>query len=45
LRQLRFGKKRNVYRIIYSIDEQRQIVTVLHVRHSAQGAFAPETDA
>ncbi len=44
LRQLRFGKKRNVYRIIYSIDEQRQIVTVLHVRHSAQGAFTPETD-
>jgi len=26
LRQLRFGKNRNVYRIIYSIDEQRQIV-------------------
>ena len=44
LRQLRFGKKRNVYRIIYSIDEQRQIVRVLHIRHSAQGAFTQETD-
>jgi len=45
LRQLLFGKKRNVYRIIYSIDERRQIVTVRHIRHGAQDdAFKPETN-
>jgi mRNA-degrading endonuclease RelE of RelBE toxin-antitoxin system len=44
LRQLRFGKRRDVYRILYSIDEERQIVTVLHIRHSAQAALKPQTD-
>jgi plasmid stabilization system protein ParE len=44
LRQLRFGKRRDVYRIIYSIDEERGIVTVLHIRRCAQAAFGPRTD-
>jgi plasmid stabilization system protein ParE len=42
LRELRFRKRRNVYRIIYSIDERRQTATVLHIRHSAQDAFKAE---
>jgi len=42
LRELRFGKRRNVYRIIYSIDKSRQTVTVLHIRHSARDAFTSE---
>ncbi|MGA9600218.1 MAG: type II toxin-antitoxin system RelE/ParE family toxin [Methylocystis sp.] len=44
LRQLRFGKRRDVYRLLYSIDEERQIVTVLHIRHSASAALRPQTD-
>jgi plasmid stabilization system protein ParE len=44
LRQLRFGTRRDVYRIISSIDEERRIVTVLHSRHCAQAAFGPQTD-
>jgi toxin ParE1/3/4 len=44
LRQLRFGRRRDVYRIIYAIDEERRIVTVLHIRHSARAAFRPHTD-
>lgn len=43
LRQLLFGKTRNIYRIIYAIDERRRIVTVLHIRHGAQDDFEPET--
>lgn len=42
LRELRFGRKRNVYRIIYSIDERRHTVAMLHIRRAAQDAFTPE---
>jgi plasmid stabilization system protein ParE len=44
LRQLLFGKKRNVYRIIYELDEPRKIVMVQHIRHGAQDAFTSKTD-
>ena len=36
LRHLLYGTRRTVYRIIYSIDETRQCVTVLHIRHGAR---------
>ena len=39
LRQLLYGNKPHIYRIIYSIDAQRQRVDILHVRHHAQDAF------
>jgi plasmid stabilization system protein ParE len=42
LRELRFGKMRNVYRIIYAIGESRQTVTAPHIRRSAQDAFTSE---
>lgn len=36
LRQLLYGKKPHVYRVIYEIDEQRQPGTVLAIRHGAR---------
>jgi plasmid stabilization system protein ParE len=36
LRHLLYGKKPHVYRVIYDIDEQRQLVTVLTIRHGAR---------
>jgi mRNA-degrading endonuclease RelE of RelBE toxin-antitoxin system len=36
LRHLLYGRGRHVYRIIYAIDERRQVVTVLHIRHGAR---------
>jgi len=39
LRHLLYGRKRHRYRIIYSIDGSRQVVTVLHIRHGARAVF------
>ena len=39
LRHLLFGKKPNVYRIIYAIDERAHVVRVLHIRHGARARF------
>jgi toxin ParE1/3/4 len=36
LRHLLFGKKPNVYRVIFAIDERAQAVRVLHIRHGAR---------
>jgi toxin ParE1/3/4 len=36
LRQLLYGKKPHVYRIIYEVDEVHQAVWVLHIRHGAR---------
>jgi toxin ParE1/3/4 len=36
LRHLLYGKKPHVYRIIYEIDEGRQAVWVLTIRHGAR---------
>ena len=38
-RHLLYGRKPNVYRIIYVIDERNRVVTVLHIRHGARKAF------
>ena|ERR1700744_2154424 len=35
-RQLFFGKKPHIYRIIYEFNRRRRIVNVLHVRHGAK---------
>jgi mRNA-degrading endonuclease RelE of RelBE toxin-antitoxin system len=35
LRQLLYGAKRDVYRVIYEIDESRKVVCVLTIRHAA----------
>jgi len=36
LRHLLYGKKPHVYRVIYQVDERRQTVRVLHIRHAAR---------
>ncbi|HTF26018.1 MAG TPA: type II toxin-antitoxin system RelE/ParE family toxin [Candidatus Limnocylindria bacterium] len=36
LRHLLYGKKPHVYRVIYEVDESRQTVWVLTVRHGAR---------
>ncbi|MGD0224533.1 MAG: type II toxin-antitoxin system RelE/ParE family toxin [Terriglobia bacterium] len=36
LRNLPYGKKPHVYRVIYEVDESRQAVLVLTIRHSAR---------
>lgn len=38
LRHLLYGRKPRVCRVIYVIDEKRQLVTVLAIRHGGQGA-------
>jgi len=35
VRCLLFGKHRNVYRVLYEIDERTRKVIVLHIRHGA----------
>jgi plasmid stabilization system protein ParE len=39
LRQLFYGNRPDVYRILYEIDEPRQIVWVLTIRHGARDAL------
>lgn len=39
MRHLLYGRRRNVYRIIYAINESDKVVTVLHIRHGARDAF------
>jgi toxin ParE1/3/4 len=39
LRHLLYGAKRDVYRVIYEIDESRKIVSVLTIRHAAMDEF------
>jgi mRNA-degrading endonuclease RelE of RelBE toxin-antitoxin system len=36
LHQLLYGKKPHIYRVIYKIDERRQVVYVLTIRHGAR---------
>jgi plasmid stabilization system protein ParE len=39
LRHLLYGAKRDVYRVIFEIDESRKIVRVLTIRHAAMDEF------
>jgi plasmid stabilization system protein ParE len=39
LRHLLHGAKRDVYRVIYEIDESRKVVRVLTIRHAAMDAL------
>lgn len=40
LRHLLFGKKRSIYRIIYSIDKRNAVVNILHIRHVARAPLS-----
>ncbi len=39
LRQLLYGAKRDVYRVIYEIDDSRKVVRVLTIRYAAMDKF------
>ena len=39
LRHLLYGRKPNVYRVIYRVSERRRQVDVLHIRHGARRKF------
>jgi toxin ParE1/3/4 len=39
LRHLLYGKKPNVYRVIYRVVEAQKEVDILHIRHGAQQQF------
>ena len=41
IRCLLFGKRRNVYRILYETDEPRNTVWVLHIRHGSRKDIEP----
>jgi toxin ParE1/3/4 len=41
LRHLLYGKKPHVYRVIYEVDERRQAVWVLTIRHGARRKLKP----
>jgi toxin ParE1/3/4 len=38
LRQLIFGNKPDLYRVIYAIDKRNASVNILHIRHGARSA-------
>jgi toxin ParE1/3/4 len=42
LRHLLYGNNPHIYRIIYSIDLAKKVVSVIHVRHRARDAFEPD---
>lgn len=39
LRHLLYGSKRDVYRVIYDIDEPRKLIRIRAVRHTAMDEF------
>jgi plasmid stabilization system protein ParE len=41
LRQLLYGKKPHIYRVIYRVREEEKRVHVLHIRHAARHNFMP----
>jgi toxin ParE1/3/4 len=41
LRHLLYGNKPHIYRIIYSIDDQAQRVTVAQIRHGSRRPLSP----
>jgi len=41
LRNLLYGKKPHIYRVIYRLDEKNDEVDILHIRYGARRAFEP----
>lgn len=41
LRQLLYGHKPHIYRVIYRVLEKQKHVEVLHIRHGARRKFRP----
>ena len=43
-REALFGKRRHVYRLIFSIDDESRTIIVHHVRHAAQDRLRTDDD-
>jgi plasmid stabilization system protein ParE len=45
IRQLLYGQKRNLYRVLFTVLEESSTVRILHVRHSSQSVIgeAPQS--
>ena len=41
LRQLLYGNKTHIYRIIYVVEARAKNVKVVHIRHGARAEFTP----
>jgi toxin ParE1/3/4 len=41
LRQLLYGNKPHIYRVIFRVVEKQQEVEVIHIRHGARGKLKP----
>ncbi len=41
-RQILYGKKPHIYRIIYLVEHEEQAVQIVHLRHGARDAFDDE---
>jgi len=41
LRNLLYGRKPHIYRVIYRVIEEKKQVDVLHIRHGARRRFRP----
>jgi mRNA-degrading endonuclease RelE of RelBE toxin-antitoxin system len=44
IQSLLFGNRKHAYRILYEVDETRETVWVLHIRHVALRDFPPCQD-
>jgi plasmid stabilization system protein ParE len=42
IRQLHYGRRRNVYRILFEIHEDERTVHIVHVAHGARDYLRPE---
>lgn len=42
LRQLLFGRRRHVYRVLFTVEPHVQTVTIHHIRHSAQDRLSAQ---
>ncbi len=42
IRQLLYGKKPDVYRILYQVNEKEKTVNILHMRHGARMPVPPK---
>ena len=42
LKQLLYGHRKHIYRIIYRIVKNTRVVAVLHIRHAARSELIPQ---
>jgi len=45
LREILFGQKSGIYKIIFAVDKRRRVVNVLHIRHAARAPLGNFIDS